>query len=281
VDPASRRLDAPARYEPIASLGAGGGGEVWEVRDRLTDARLALKVLGGHAGQREADALVREVVALSGLEGLGLPRILQMGRLPHSNRLYVLRELVDGHSLDHRSAQDPIGAMAALVQTARQLTVLHRAGLLHGDIKPANIILRNNGGVTLVDLGLAAPWMEGGVTPEGLTPRYAAPELLHGRPLTVRSEIFSLGFILGELLEVASKQLDPSKCETIQRTVERATAFEPASRHPSADEFASELSVALGLSRDSYQPEGAFVWPIRGVDATAAKLLDAVSQLAP
>lgn len=254
---------------------------MWEVRDRLTDARLALKVLGGRAGQREADALVREVVALSGLEGLGLPRILQMGRLPKSDRLYVLRELVDGKSLDHRSEQDPLGAMVALAQSARQLTVLHRGGLLHGDIKPANIILRSNGGVTLVDLGLAAPWKEGGVTPEGLTPRYAAPELLHGRPLTVRSEIFSLGFILGELLELASSQLDPPKTDAIRRIVERATAFEPASRHPSADEFASELSLALGLSSDSNSPAGAFVWPIRGIDATAAKLLAVVGQVVP
>ncbi len=281
MDSASRSLDAPPRYEPIVSLGAGGGGEVWEVRDRLTNARLALKVLGGRAGQREADALVREVVALSGLEGLGLPRILQMGRLPKSDRLFVLRELVDGKSLDQSAAQDPLGAMAALVATARQLTVLHRCGLLHGDIKPANVILRTGGGVTLVDLGLAAPWREGGVAPEGLTPRYAAPELMHGGQLTVRSEIFSLGFILGELLALSSTQLDATKSTAIQRLVERATALDPSARHPSADEFASELSLALGLYRDSNRPKGAFVWPIRGIDATAAKLLGTVKSLAP
>lgn len=281
MEPSSDRLDLPPRYEPIRSLGAGGGGEVWEVRDRLTDARLALKVLAGCAGQREADALVREVVALSGLEGLGLPKILWLGRLPKSERLYVLRELVDGESLDRRSSKDPMGALQALVEAACQLTVLHRGGLLHGDVKPANIILRKHGGVTLVDLGLAAPWKDGGVQPEGLTPRYAAPELMHGRPLTVRAEIFSLGFILGELLEQVGEQLDSTKRKNVHAIVERATDFEPSARHPSADEFASELRLALGLGAGTSGVSTAFVWPIRGIDATAARLLGMATALEP
>lgn len=254
---------------------------MWEVRDRLTDARLALKVLGGRAGQREADALVREVVALSGLEGLGLPRILLLGRLPKSDRLYVVRDLVDGDSLDHRTATDPLAAMTALVEAACQLTVLHRGGLLHGDIKPANIILRSSGGVTLVDLGLATPWKEGGVTPEGLTPRYAAPELMHGGAITVRAEIYSLGFILTELIEFAGEQLESAKAERLRAIAARATDFEPSARHPSADEFASELRLALGAGVCPNQGSGAFVWPIRGIDATAAKLLGEVMALAP
>ncbi|HMA93161.1 MAG TPA: GAF domain-containing protein, partial [Polyangiaceae bacterium] len=276
-----KNLDLPPRYEPIQSLGAGGGGEVWEVRDRLTDARLALKVLAGCAGQREADALVREVVALSGLEGLGLPRILWLGRLPKSDRLYVLRELVDGESLDRRSSKDPFAAMLALVEAATQLTVLHRGGVLHGDVKPANIILRKSGGVTLVDFGLAAPWKDGGVQPEGLTPRYAAPELMHGGPLTVRAEIYSLGLVLGELLDLVGEQLDAVKRKNVQAIVSRATDFEPSVRHPSTDEFASELRLALGLSTGLGRPSTPFAWPIRGIDNTAAKLLGMVSNLEP
>ncbi|HEY5961621.1 MAG TPA: protein kinase, partial [Polyangiaceae bacterium] len=246
MDSAPSKLDVPPRYEAIRSLGIGGGGEVWEVRDCLTNTHLALKVLSGKAGQREADALVREVVALSGLEGLGLPRILHLGRLPKSDRLYVLRELVDGESLDRCAASDPVACMVALAEAATQLTVIHRGGLLHGDIKPANIILCRNGGVTLVDLGLATPWIDGGVLPEGLTPRYAAPELLHGRPLTVRSEIYSLGFILGELLGNAQEQLESARAANLKSIATRATALDAAARHPSADEFASELRLALG-----------------------------------
>src|SRR6185436_19103900 len=72
----------PARYEAVARLGKGGGGEVWAVRDRVTAAVLALKVLAEDAGEAEVMALVREAVTLSGLEGLGVPRVLAFGSLP-------------------------------------------------------------------------------------------------------------------------------------------------------------------------------------------------------
>ena len=75
--------------------------------------------------------------------------------------------------------------------------MLHRAGLLHGDVKPANIIVEPGGAVVFVDLGLAAPWREGGAFAEGLTPRYAAPELFEGKPITVRAEVFALGVDAG------------------------------------------------------------------------------------
>ena len=65
---AGGRADLPARYEPVRRLGAGGGGEVWAVRDRVTSRVLALKVLSSDAGDAEVGALVQEAVALSGLE---------------------------------------------------------------------------------------------------------------------------------------------------------------------------------------------------------------------
>src|SRR4051812_6447365 len=89
----------PPRYEPISTLGKGGGGEVWSVRDRITERVVALKALGEDADEREMLALVREAVALSGLEGLGVPRVLRFGRMPKSKRSYLVRELVEGDSL--------------------------------------------------------------------------------------------------------------------------------------------------------------------------------------
>ena len=92
-------LHLPPRYEPVQRLGAGGGGEVWSVRDRVSGRELALKVLSSDAGPAEIDALVREAVALSGLEGLGVPRVVAFGALADGRR-YMVRELVEGHSLD-------------------------------------------------------------------------------------------------------------------------------------------------------------------------------------
>src|SRR4051794_10006149 len=88
----------PARYEAVARLGKGGGGEVWSVRDRVTGSQLALKVLTEDAGEAGVRALVREAVPLSGLEGLGVPRVVAFGSLRGSTRRFLVREIVDGKS---------------------------------------------------------------------------------------------------------------------------------------------------------------------------------------
>ncbi|MDP9000506.1 MAG: hypothetical protein M3O46_10390, partial [Myxococcota bacterium] len=89
----------PPRYEPVQRLGAGGSGEVWSVRDRVSGQVLALKVLSAEAGEPETAALVREAAALSGLEGLGVPRVHAFGAL-RDGRRYMVREMIEGHSLD-------------------------------------------------------------------------------------------------------------------------------------------------------------------------------------
>lgn len=158
------RLELPKRYLPVNRLGKGGGGEVWAVRDRHSGQSLALKVLAEGASEREMAALVREAVALSGLEGLGVPRVVRFGRLPGSLRPFMVRELVEGDSLQDliERGLETQRTLDALARAAEQLTLVHRAGLLHGDIKPANIIVERGGRATLVDLGLAAPWRDKG-----------------------------------------------------------------------------------------------------------------------
>ena len=198
----------PARYEAMARLGKGGGGEVWAVRDRVTGTELALKVLSEDAGEAEMMALVREAVTLSGLEGLGVPRVVAFGSLPGSARRYLVRELVDGRSLEDVMEHGDGEWLRPIACAADQLTVLHRAGLFHGDIKPANVIVGEDGTGTLVDLGLATPWREGGARAKGLTPKYAAPELLIGDALTVRGEVYALGATLADALTARGDELD-------------------------------------------------------------------------
>jgi serine/threonine-protein kinase PknK len=253
---------------------------VWAVRDRCSRREFALKLLAPDAGPRELAALVREAVALSGLEGLGVPRVVRFGRLPGSERPFMLRELVEGRSLDALfvSGASLEGLLTALARAADQLTLVHRAGLLHGDVKPANIIVEPSGVVTFVDLGLAAPWREGGAPAEGLTPRYAAPELLEGKPLTVRAEVFALGIALSEALEVTdASRAAPLAARELLAVVQRATARNPDDRHPSVDEFASALRRAAGLPPAAQQELGeAALWPIVGMDLTAHQFSEAV-----
>jgi len=274
----------PARYEKVAVLGSGGGGQVWAVRDRLTNETVALKALAEGATEREVQALVREAVMLSGLEGLGVPRVLRFGRLPGSQRPFMVRELVQGQSLlailegsERRVAQ----CLDVIAQTADQLTGLHRAGLLHGDIKPANIIVSAGNRATLVDLGLAAPWREEGIRPEGLTPRYAAPELFAGLRLTVRAEVFALGASLQDVLDACENQLDSTARKALRLVCARATHEDPAQRYPSADEFGAAIRHAARIAQPPAQLAVDASWPVVGVDAAANRLLTLLAGLAP
>jgi serine/threonine-protein kinase PknK len=249
---------------------------VWAVRDRYTRRKFALKLLAAEASDREMAALVREAVSLSGLEGLGVPRIVRFGVLPQHGRPYMLRELVEGESLEQLiSSGAELGRLLeSLARAAEQLTVLHRAGLLHGDVKPANIIVEADGRTTFVDLGLAAPWREGGAPAEGLTPRYAAPELFQGAPLTVRAEVYALGVALDEAL-ASTRSRPPAGARELLHVASRATAESPDERYPSVDEFASALRRAAGLPAPALESESDVVWPVVGTDGTAAQLLDA------
>ncbi|WP_437968254.1 sigma 54-interacting transcriptional regulator [Sorangium sp. So ce260] len=281
----------PPRYEPIGTLGKGGGGEVWAVRDRITGKTVALKTLGEDADEPEVLALVREAAALSGVEGLGVPRVLRFGRLPASGRPFLVRELVEGTSLADLLARkgDLARNLAAIADAADQLTRLHRALLLHGDVKPANIIVGEGGRATLVDLGLATPFRDDGSRPVGLTPRYAAPELFKGDPLTVRAEVFALGATLAEALRQSEGEHDPKVVDALQEVVDRATARDPNARYPSADELANALRRAARLpcgpseeaeaGARSDADAGAVVWPIVGLDAPSARLLTQIMTL--
>ncbi len=273
-------LAIPPRYEALRRLGAGGGGEVWAVRDKVTDETLALKVLADNAGEGEVMALVREAIALSGLEGLGVPRVVAFGALAESRRRFLVRELVVGESMED-VLEMPNGTpwIEPLARASEQLTVLHRAGLLHGDIKPANVIVGEGGKATLVDLGLAAPWREGGTVPRGLTPKYAAPELFQGEPLTVRAEVYALGATLTDALERRGRELDEATRGSLSKIAARATEAAPSARYPSVDEVASALRLAAGLAAKMFREEAA--WPVLGNEVAAQMLLAAVNALEP
>ncbi len=280
------QTDLPKRYEHVAKLGKGGGGEVWSVRDRLTGRVVALKTLVEKSDEREVHALVREAVALSGLEGLGVPCVLRFGRMPGTGRPYLIRELVEGRSLADviaAPASDPPAAeraVGAVLEVADQLTRLHRAQLLHGDVKPANVIVPPEGTATLVDLGLVTAFREGGMRPLGLTPRYAAPELFDGGALTVRAEVFALGATLADVLGAVATHIGAPSAAALEDVARRATSSRPEERYPSVDELASAMRRAAPfLPRDAVMRGHA--WPIVGLDDTARSLLDQVKDLPP
>jgi transcriptional regulator with GAF, ATPase, and Fis domain/predicted Ser/Thr protein kinase len=279
AEPSLPTFTMPARYEAVARLGKGGGGEVWAVRDRVTGTELALKVLSEDAGEAETMALVREAVTLSGLEGLGVPRVVAFGSLPGSRRRFLVRELVDGRSLEEVMDHGDGEWLRPIACAADQLTVLHRAGLFHGDIKPANVIVGEDGMGTLVDLGLATPWREGGARAKGLTPKYAAPELLIGDALTVRGEVYALGATLADAVTSRGDELPSAVRTALSRIATRATEEDPQSRYPSIDELASALKSAAKLETRAFDEAAA--WPVLGLDGAAHALTAEVARLRP
>ena len=276
----------PARYEAVARLGQGGAGEVWAVCDRYTGRSYALKLLSRDAGEGASASLVKEAVALSGLEGLGVPRVISFGKLADNSRLYMLRELVDGSSLQEliEAQKDARACLSGLALAAEKLTRVHRAGLLHGDIKPANIIVSvEQNDASLVDLGLAEPFRDRGTAARGLTPKYAAPELLSGGALTVRAEIHALGMTLADIIEPAwaRQALGPREWEALSQVQKRATARDPQGRYPSADEFAAALRGSAKLRDSTVSLDGAALWPITGIEPVSARLLRLAMEAEP
>ena len=253
-------LGLPPRYELLHELGRGGGGAVWAVRDRSSGQTLALKLLAPDASEAAALALVREATALSGLEGLGVPRVVAFGTLGSAGggRRYFVRELAEGRSLDRVLGEDRssgVGWLEPLARAAEQLTALHRAGMLHGDVKPANIIVGDGGVATLVDLGLATPWREGGGILRGLTPKYAAPELFLGEPLTVRAEVYALGATLLEAIERRGHDLPGGIAKTLSAIGRRATEKNASARYPSAAELARSVRTARARGATTAAPD--------------------------
>ncbi|MEO7091706.1 MAG: protein kinase, partial [Polyangiales bacterium] len=275
----------PARYAPVRRLGAGGGGEVWTVRDRIDGRLLALKALSVGAGssQHEVAALVREATMLLDLSssiGSALPTVERFGRLA-DGRPFLVRELIEGESLAAfiERGGTLLGAAKALLGAAVQLTQLHRAAILHGDIKPANIIVRGDGTSTLVDLGLATAWGPSGARPEGLTPRFAAPELFEGEALTVRGEVYALGASLRDAIAGCEQgDLDEQGLVALQAIERRATARDPSARYPSVDEVGAAIAAACGFAAEPVGPRG--IWTIVATDGPLSELVKAVEALA-
>ena len=190
-------------YEVICLLGAGGMGEVWKARDTRLGRLVAIKRLtSAHADRFEKEA--RAIAALNH------PHICQIHDIGPD---YLVLEYIEGHSL--RGPVPPSEALRLAIQIATALEEAHGKGVLHRDLKPANIMLTRLGGASdspttsiakLLDFGLAtliSADAEATRTADGLvigTAAYMSPEQAEGKPLDARTDIFSFGAVLYELL---------------------------------------------------------------------------------
>jgi CheY-like chemotaxis protein len=198
-----------ARYELRREIGRGGMGVVYEARDRTLDRLVAVKVLQPEyaADPHFELRFLAEARAAARLSHPGLVPVFEAGR--HRGQLYIAMELVEGQTLQAmRESGHTFKTAEALsigARVAEALDAAHSAGLVHGDIKPANLMHTQRQIIKVLDFGLVRPIRSGSVPMKELvsplaTPAYAAPETLRGERPTPRSDIYSLGVVLYELL---------------------------------------------------------------------------------
>ncbi len=325
ADPPAFDLDRPARgtiledrYEVGDLLGQGGMGYVLAARHVILGTRLALKVLRPELS-RDPEMIERFRREARAASAIGHPNIVEVrdfGTLPSSDGVtpgasYFVMEHLDGQSLADAIEQDGSlsieRAVDVVCQMANALEAAHEHGIVHRDVKPENVILTVRNGrsdhVKILDFGIAkldsAAGLSGAFRVLG-TPAYMSPEQAQSRPLDGRSDVYSLGIVLYELLtgslpfedarvlEVIRLQVagvPPSVlalrpdvpavvAETIARALEKDPAQRPASMRAMVDMLAS---VSVSRSTELRRPSIVSAVPV----AIAAGAERAVSHVAP
>jgi serine/threonine-protein kinase len=193
------------RYRLEGRIAAGGVGEVWKGTDEVLGRPVAVKMLRGEYAQHP-HTLARFRAEARHASGLAHPGIAQVYDYGEAGAPYLVMELVDGPSLAQvleRGPLDPGRAMDVVAQAAAGLQAAHRAGLVHRDIKPGNLLLGPGGQVKITDFGICHAAGSAPLTGTGTllgTPAYLAPERVAGQAATPASDLYSLGVVAWECL---------------------------------------------------------------------------------
>src|SRR5690554_2524213 len=229
-------------YTIVKKLGEGGMGAVYLARQNIIDQTVALKVL--HPNAAESDEIVqrfyREAKVISMLSHPNIVRVFIFGR-SEDNLLYLVMEFVKGvelrDRLDEVGTLDELSAIKIMKQACSALAEAHDLGIIHRDLKPDNILLTEFRGeqnfVKILDFGIAKLNDPGGAPQQQLTqagivygtPQYVSPEQAQAKPLDRRTDIYSLGCILFELITGRTPFQDKTPIGILTKHV-----FEPAPR---------------------------------------------------
>jgi ATP/maltotriose-dependent transcriptional regulator MalT len=262
-------LAAVGLAEP-QEIGRGGFGVVYRCVQRSLDRTVAVKVLTADLDDENLERFMREQRAMGRLSGHpNIVNVLEVGATPNGRPFIVLQYAPHG-SLDalirKRGPLDWGGALRLGVKVAGALETAHRGGILHRDVKPANILLTEYGEPQLTDFGIAriAGAFETGAGFIAGTPAFTAPEVLSGAPPSVASDLYGLGAtlfcaltghavferqsgesVIAQFLRISSEPVpDLRKVDipdALCRAVERTMAHDPAERPTSAGDFGDEL----------------------------------------
>jgi serine/threonine-protein kinase len=263
------------RYRLIEQLASGGMGTVWAAEDETLGRRVAVKVLneGLADDPRFIERFRREARAAAGLSHPNLAGVFDYG--DDGSRPYIVMELVVGETLAERIERSgplpPAEAAAIAAHVADALAEAHAAGVVHRDVKPANVMLPSRGQVKVMDFGIASSSMTTNLTATGIvvgTARYLSPEQARGERATPASDLYAIGILLYEMLTGAPPfdhetpvatamahvnedprpvaEARPGVPAALAALVDRCLQKDPAARPPTAEALAAELRAAPG-----------------------------------
>ena len=249
-------------FRVLHELGHGGMGVVYLAEDTKLHRQVALKLLppGLHNDRERLRRFQREARLAAALNHLNIVTVFEIGEW--EGRPFIATELVQGETLAERVVRGPLSpAHAASVgsQILAALAIAHKAGIIHRDLKPANVMVRSDGTVKVLDFGLArlvaseTPSFKGEtmLTAAGGivgTPAYVAPEQWEGEPADARSDIYSFGCVLYEMLtarRVAPQRQPIASSAALDKIVSRCLEQDPVRRWQSAEALSLELGKVV------------------------------------
>ncbi|MCG6932832.1 MAG: serine/threonine protein kinase [Gallionella sp.] len=244
---ASRKLKQLGRYRIQAELGRGAMGVVYKAHDPVLDRTVALKTIALDDTEQDREEyqarFFQEAKAAARLNHPSLITIYDFGE--ESALAYMAMELLNGSELSERMAQSSIPiseAVAIAEQVAEGLAFAHDSGVIHRDIKPSNVMLLPRGRVKIMDFGIARLKVSDIKTQLGMrlgTPKYMSPEQIGGSKLDQRTDIFSLGIVLYEMLTGVKL----FKGDTLTQVMHNVANFEP----PPPSQINSQVPPLLDL----------------------------------
>ncbi len=226
-------------YEIVSPLGAGGMGEVWKAKDTRLDRFVAVKVLPARLS-KDAELLARFEREARAVAALNHPNILALHDIgTQEGVVYAVMELLEGESLRTRLEQGPLPPRKAIelaVQAARGLAAAHEKGVVHRDLKPDNLWVTKDGRLKILDFGLAKQLLRQESAPNS----YMSPEQVRGESVDARSDLFSFGAVLFEMLTGTRAFARGSATETLAAILrDDPTELEPT----------TSRSIPAGLER--------------------------------
>lgn len=285
------------RYEIIKSIGEGGMANVYLANDNILDRKVAIKVLRGDLENNEKfiRRFQREAKSVSDLSHPNIVEVYDVGE--EEGQHYIVMEYIDGRTLKQLIQKRGALTVAEVVDIMTQLTdglsAAHEAYIIHRDIKPQNIMILDNGMIKITDFGIAMTLNATQLTQTNSvmgSVHYLPPEQASGQTATTKSDIYSAGILMYELLtgtvpfkgenavEIALKQMkeripsirkqNPLIPQSIENIVLRATAKNPKNRYDNIKEMHEDLIHALDPDR---QNETKYSYPYPESDLDESK----------